>query len=143
MGFLFYVKNNIDSVSLTDSMSIPLKMFLNFCCTSSCLKNDIALHLQGIQQEELQITFLFLEKLEITLIKVINRSFESIVVCGDFNIDFLVESCEKEQFLNLINSFNLDITVKVPTRITVNSKKAIDQIIINKTTTRHELKQKI
>ncbi len=76
------------------------------------------------------------------LYKVLLLSVHPNPACNTLHIDFLVESCEKEQFLNLINSFNLDIIIKVPTRITVNSKKAIDQIIINNTTTRHEIETK-
>jgi len=54
-----------------------------------------------------------------------------------------VESCEKEQFLNLIYSFGLDITVKEPTRISRNVKKPIDEIIINKiTASRYEIATK-
>jgi len=60
----------------------------------------------------------FLENLEITLNKIRRRTFEYIVMCGDFNIDFLGESNEKVLSINIINSFNLDITVKVPTRKT-------------------------
>ncbi len=42
--------------------------------------------------------FTFLENLEIILNKMSKLSFKSIVVCGDFNIDFLSESHEKRSF---------------------------------------------
>ncbi len=83
--------------------------------------------------------FTFLENLEIILKKISKLSCKYIVVCEDFNIDFLSESHEKEKFLNLLHSFNLDITVNVPTRNTLKSQKALDQIIINKTTTTYEI----
>ncbi len=84
----------------------------------------------NLQQSELQIISLSWKNLEIILNKISKLSFKSIVVSGDFNIDFLSESHEKEQFLNLLHSFNLDITVNVPTRNTLKSQKALDQIII-------------
>ncbi len=95
------------------------------------------MHLQTFSKASFRL--FHLENLEIILNKISKLCFKSIVICGDFNIDFLSESHEKEQFLNLLHSFNLYITVNVPKRNTLKSQKALDQIIINKTTTTYEI----
>ena len=70
-----------------------------------------------------------LKRLESMLSKLQNNK-ETLVICGDFNIDTLAKSQEKEEFINLLASFNLKITIDSPTRICGNTLSCLDQIVI-------------
>ena len=75
-----------------------------------------------------------MNNIEILLNDVATKSFKHIVICGDFNINFLANSKEKEELLNLIDSFNLRTTIKDFTRIGKKSVSGLDQIIVNNDT---------
>lgn len=63
----------------------------------------------------------------------INRKFVNfkIVICGDFNVNFMVESNDKKSFLELLEGFNLHQTIFDPTRVTKTTQTLIDNIFIN------------
>ncbi len=115
-GSCIYLRNNIDSISMTEFKEHSVENVFKISVVHLPVLKMILLCIYRPPTKRAADYILFLETLEITLIKIINRSFESIVVCGDFNIDFLVQSCEKEQFLSIINFSSLDITIKVSTR---------------------------
>lgn len=72
----------------------------------------------------------FLTNLEL-LLNAIHAPNISLVLGGDFNIDFLKNSKDYTKLTNLITNYNLMATVFTPTRITANSKTGLDQIFIN------------
>jgi exonuclease III len=77
----------------------------------------------------------FLNRLECTLNRIHNNTTD-IIICGDFNINYLHE-CSTKQLLNsLLASYSLYSTIQFPTRIQENSHTLIDNIFIN--TYRHE-----
>jgi hypothetical protein len=53
------------------------------------------------------------------------------IICGYFNIDYLTDNYRKNQLNSLLNTFNLFSTVNFPTRATITSKTAIDNIFID------------
>lgn len=57
--------------------------------------------------------------------------FSKIICCGDFNINFLVDSKEKTDLIDLTNSFYLATALSEPTRITRISTTAIDYVFTN------------
>ena len=73
----------------------------------------------------------FLDSLEnmLTNIRCIHK--KNIIICGDFNIDFLTEKKEKQQVESIIHSFNVKYVIKQPTRITSHCKTAIDNVLTN------------
>jgi exonuclease III len=73
----------------------------------------------------------FLNNIE-EVLKLLYKSKNELVLCGDFNINFLEESSRKTQLLLLLKSYNLCYTVQFPTRITETNSSAIDNIFINK-----------
>ena len=79
--------------------------------------------------------FYFLHQLELILTKIYKTSNE-IILCVDFNINYLNDGSRKGLFDSLWASFNLFSTVNFPTRISNNSSTLIDNIFIN--THRHE-----
>ena len=72
----------------------------------------------------------FIKQLEVIL----NRIYKAqtyIILCGDFNINHLVESNRYNQLQSLLASYNLISTVTFPTRITSNISIIIDNIYVN------------
>lgn len=57
--------------------------------------------------------------------------YMKIIILGDFNINFFTRSNNLTDFVCLLNSFNLDITIDTPTRVTDHSSTCIDNILTN------------
>jgi hypothetical protein len=56
-----------------------------------------------------------------------------IILCGDINVDYLNEKCHKRHQLDtLLTSYNLNSTVRFPTRNANRTCSAIDNIFIDK-----------
>jgi len=67
---------------------------------------------------------------------IINKIYKlcvQLIICGDININYLIESKEKQEINNIINSYNLVIVINFPTRIKNNSRSAIDNIFLDTT----------
>jgi exonuclease III len=72
----------------------------------------------------------FLYKLESVICKVQSRR-TNIILCGDWNVNFLQSSSKLSELQNLLHMYNLINTVKSPTRITHNSRTLIDVMVID------------
>lgn len=72
----------------------------------------------------------FLNKLEYVL-NGIHLNKKLIVLCGDFNVDFLETGNRKLLLLNLTDTFNLRQIIKTPTTITKTSPIALEPIFVN------------
>jgi len=58
----------------------------------------------------------------------------NIILCGDFNINYLNDNQNKQALNSLLTSYNLCSIIDFPTRIHNNSNTLIDNISINKLT---------
>jgi hypothetical protein len=72
----------------------------------------------------------FLEQLELLLNRIYKLSSE-IILCGDFNINYLYDNPRKDELDSLLASFNLRSVINFPTRISSKSCTLIDNIFIN------------
>jgi len=72
----------------------------------------------------------FLDKLELIL-NLLHSNNVQLIICGDINVNYLVESNKISLLDSLLASYNLTSTVHFPTRIQNNSATAIDNIFIN------------
>jgi exonuclease III len=72
----------------------------------------------------------FLNSLESTLNR-IHDSTTNIIMCGDFNINYLLEINNKQLLNSLLVSYSLYSTVQISTRIQDDSHTLIDNIFIN------------
>jgi len=72
----------------------------------------------------------FLKELEI-LLNFVSRNSRGLIVCGDFNINFMEDTTHKRILNSLLATFGLYPTVDFPTRIYNNSITTIDNIFIN------------
>jgi exonuclease III len=79
----------------------------------------------------------FLCNLDLVIEKV-NKKGRKMILCGDWNVDFLKGSTKQQLLQNLLASNNLTNTVTTPTRITRNSQSLIDVLIVDK----HKLKNR-
>jgi len=72
----------------------------------------------------------FLKELEI-LLNVLSRNSRELIICGDFNVNFMEDTTHKKMLNSLLATFGLYSTVDFPTRIYNNSITTIDNIFIN------------
>jgi hypothetical protein len=72
----------------------------------------------------------FISTIEKILNKIHNNS-NDIILCGDFNIDYHINSSFKQSLDSLITSYGLSSIVTFPTRIQKNSQTIIGNIFIN------------
>jgi len=57
---------------------------------------------------------------------------KNLILCGDWNIDFLHEDSNQKDLTDLLLMYNLVNTVQSPTRITKSTSTLLDVIIINR-----------
>ena len=72
----------------------------------------------------------FLELLEDTLSYQYKCSI-TLMLCGDWNINYIIETSDKKRLNNLMKSCNLDQIVDFPTRITHSTATLIDYIFLD------------
>jgi len=72
----------------------------------------------------------FLQESEIWL-NLVSRNSRGLIICGDFNINFMEDTTHKRILSSLLATFGLYPTVDFPTRIYNNSITTIDNIFIN------------
>ena len=72
----------------------------------------------------------YLENFEI-LLNSLKSKGKPLILCRDFNINFLNNDSIVSEFRTIIHSHNLAETIHTPTRVTLNSQTCLDQIIID------------
>jgi hypothetical protein len=72
----------------------------------------------------------FLHKLETLLNCILINSLE-LIICGDFNINFLENTTHKQLLNSLLTTYGLYSTIQFPSRITNSSASTIGNIFIN------------
>lgn len=118
-GFKF--KERVDVVSLSDERTIEI----------ACIELE-QLIVMSVYRPGASSFDLFEKKMDEALSKLGNTS-KSIVVCGDFNVDLLVDCSVSRRFKSLFLSHNIVNLFLEPTRITATSKTCIDNIFTNLT----------
>ena len=74
----------------------------------------------------------FINNLDVVIRKLSQKNNKSLLLCGDWNIDFLKEDNSKKDLTEQLLRYNLVNTIEVPTRRTTNSKSLLDVIIVEK-----------
>lgn len=126
-GSCIYIRDNIEFVTGHDTNNLSIDKSFELSYVTLPKLSSVIVCLYRTTDGNFTI---FLENLEIFLNSIFQPNL-SLIICGDLNIDFLVDSKPKTDFLNLLANFNLKPTVSSPTRVTLNSKTSLDQIIIN------------
>jgi exonuclease III len=78
-----------------------------------------------------EIFHIFLTQLENLLTKLYKPSVP-IILCGDFNINFLDQTSRAIELALILQSFSLESIIKFPTRITPDSQSLIDNSFLDK-----------
>jgi len=73
---------------------------------------------------------LFISAFQELLLHISSYNYK-IVIGGDFNLDFLGPSGNLSIFRDLLDCFNLKITIGIPTRVTATSSTCIDNFLID------------
>ena len=73
---------------------------------------------------------LFISKLD-TVIRKLYTATTNYIICGDINVDYLVDSGSKNRLDVLLKTYNLASIVKFPTRIQENTATTIDNFFID------------
>jgi len=76
----------------------------------------------------------FLNRLDLILQKLYNNKY-NIVICGDVNVDYLIDNNGRSQLDAVLHSYNLDGIFKFPTRSALNSHTATDIVFTDTSTT--------
>lgn len=73
----------------------------------------------------------FMNNLE-NMLNIIQKNKErQVIICGDFNINTLLDSTESREFKSLLISYGLKMYINEPTRVTNHSSTCIDNILSN------------
>ena len=75
--------------------------------------------------------WIFLKNLEQIIQKIQSRNKKP-VLCGDWNLNFMVNNKKLQELQNLLESYNMMNTVRSPTRITSCTESPIDVLITYK-----------
>jgi exonuclease III len=73
----------------------------------------------------------FLNKLETAIDQLYNNT-TNIIICGDFNIDYLSDNKKKQTLNSLLTSYSLYSIIHFPTRTNNTTSTTFDNIFINK-----------
>ena len=73
----------------------------------------------------------FLNTLETAIDQLYNNT-ANIIICGDFNINYLSDNKKKQKLNSLLTSYSLYSIIDFPTRTNNTTSTAIDNIFINK-----------
>jgi len=72
----------------------------------------------------------FFNKLEIIIQKLTGK-YKTLILCGDWNVNFLQTSPHTRELNNLLLRYNLKNTINVPTRITKTTATLLNVVITN------------
>jgi exonuclease III len=72
--------------------------------------------------------WIFLKNLELIMQKIQSRN-KKLLLCGDWNLNFMLDNIRLRELQNLLESYDMINTVRSPTRITSSTESLIDVII--------------
>jgi hypothetical protein len=104
------------------------KLF-EFCAIEFKIKN-VKYLIGGVYRTPSHDYTTFLNSLDVLLNIIAGRANE-IILAGDFNIDILTDTIQKQRLLNVFKSYGMVHTVNIPTRVTHSTATAIDNIFIS------------
>jgi hypothetical protein len=130
-GVCIYIKNSMNFVPLQCIYSLSVNKIFE-CCGIHLVEIDcIVICLYRTPDSDFN---LFLKTLDCLLYKLTIRprhAKRKIIIAGDLNVNILEDTPKCVILKNTLRKYNLNITIKEPTRITLQSKTCIDNIITN------------
>lgn len=133
-GVMIFVRDgfNFGNVDYIDKQS--MEMHIEVCSIVFTVSN-IKYFLLNVYRPPSGCIHAFVNSLSFILKSVYDK-YNYVIICGDFNIDYLSDSLERKLLLDLIDSFNLFCQNNKPTRIFTNktgvtSVSKIDYFLTN------------
>lgn len=125
-GALVFVRNNVNFTVFETHLELCAELLFECCAVRLDEYNLVIICVYRTPHGDIKV---FFEKLEYIL--EYHRRSRNIIICGDFNIDILEESRNKQNFLSLLRSFSITPTISTPTRVTPLSRSCIDNVLTN------------
>jgi exonuclease III len=123
-GTCILIKNNIEFKTLDFIQSASLKYDFEACGVEIPLYNMIILCIYRTPTSNVNVFFTSLSQI---LQRVTKYKSKHVVICGDWNIDFIKESKVKKELTSILSNYNLKNHIICPTR----KKSCIDLIASN------------
>lgn len=128
-GSCIYVRSEIKAVEITKFNKLNVNKHFESCIIEISASKLIVICIYRTPDSDLNI---FVRNMNVILDYFKSKNRE-VAIVGDLNIDFLKEVIDY-RLNNLLTTFGIEAAVKEPTRITENTKTALDQILVNKDT---------
>lgn len=125
-GVAMYVKNNVTAKTKVNVTELSLGGVFE-CAATECQLGDGMVIIVSIYRPPTGDKKVFFDKMEQLLCLIFGEG-KRIIVVGDFNIELVKVGKTKNEFLSLMNSFNLFHIIKENTRVTPNASSCIDNI---------------
>lgn len=129
-GSCIYVKNTLEATEVPKINMYSVDKHFE-CAAIEMSEKGNRLVVISIYRAPDGNTDIFLSKLDAVIRLVLRNSNTRLIICGDFNIDYISDSNHQKQLDSLLQTYNLRVTTNEPTRITKTSATAIDYIITN------------
>jgi hypothetical protein len=129
-GVCIHIKSDLEC-NIIDVTQYCIENVIEVCAAHMKVKNH-SITLLRVYRSPCGSFDEFAEQLEI-LLKYLFKPKSKIILCGDFNVNFLVNSSTAHHMISLCQSYNLFHVVDFPTRITKDSSSAIDNILMDYT----------
>ena len=133
-GTAIFVKTStFDTQPLKLEKPIQVEGDFEYCCTTINVPSQQSFLIVCIYRSPSGDINVFLDKLWDLLQQLVRNSSRRVIICGDFNTDFLTNSSstEAKDVQQLFLSFGLTPHVNEPTRVSKTSKSLIDNFFSN------------
>ena len=130
-GVAIFCRKNIEYIVrkiIKINVEVKEKDF-EYCGAELILDNYIIKIISVYRSPTGDIKFFFseLEK----LLSIVCKNNDKVILCGDLNMDFLSNSENRNNLVDILNAYNIDFNIREPTRVTSDSSSATDYICTN------------
>ncbi|KAI5723747.1 hypothetical protein M8J76_010400 [Diaphorina citri] len=127
-GVSIFIRDTMDLISLRNLPVAPIEYSFEYAAVATKTL-DLAIVCVYRSNNPRSSYEVFLGELERLLSEL--KSYQYLVFCGDWNVDFLARSKQTLDLLSLFKSFNLHPLVSTPTRVTNTSATCLDNIFVS------------
>ncbi|KAI5722144.1 hypothetical protein M8J76_004328 [Diaphorina citri] len=127
-GVSIFIRDTMDLISLRNLPVAPIEYSFEYAAVATKTL-DLAIVCVYRSNNPRSSYEMFLGELERLLSEL--KSYQYLVFCGDWNVDFLARSKQTLDLLSLFKSFNLHPLVSTPTRVTNTSATCLDNIFVS------------
>lgn len=133
-GVIIYIKNDIGFKNLKYINDFSEEMHAEFCAVSFCI-NHVKYCLITIYRPPGGLIDVFINRMS-QILNLCTKQFDNIMLCGDINVNYLVDSQAKKLLCDLLDSYGLEFKNMESTRIYCNkngftSSAKIDYFLTN------------